>query len=166
MATVGVETKRPDASPQETCSAKPTKQGEGLRQYYLQHIHELQLHVRQKTHNLNRLEAQRNELNSRGLLFIFLITLTLISTVITPNWLFHDLFLLWIYLALVSIPFFFLRLLCGILLAFSFRLMDCSIFWLQRSNSFCLGTLKFVCRINYLGLHYNTDGKFSTNGKN
>ncbi|MQM08523.1 hypothetical protein Taro_041376 [Colocasia esculenta] len=40
--------------------------GEGLRQYYLQHIHDLQLQVRQKTHNLNRLEAQRNDLNSRA----------------------------------------------------------------------------------------------------
>ena len=40
--------------------------GEGLRQYYLQHIHDLQLQIRQKTHNLNRLEAQRNDLNSRG----------------------------------------------------------------------------------------------------
>ncbi|KAK1259267.1 hypothetical protein QJS04_geneDACA005586 [Acorus gramineus] len=39
--------------------------GEGLRQYYMQHIHDLQLQVRQKTHNLNRLEAQRNDLNSR-----------------------------------------------------------------------------------------------------
>lgn len=67
MATVGVESKHADALPEETCSAKTTgKQGEGLRQYYLQHIHELQLQVRQKTHNLNRLEAQRNELNSRG----------------------------------------------------------------------------------------------------
>ncbi|CAN6463499.1 unnamed protein product [Victoria cruziana] len=46
-------------------SAKMVKHGEGLRQYYLQHIHDLQLQVRQKTHNLNRLEAQRNELNSR-----------------------------------------------------------------------------------------------------
>ncbi|KAK7843225.1 26s proteasome regulatory subunit 8 like protein a [Quercus suber] len=54
------------APAEETCSAKASKQGEGLRQYYLQHIHELQLQVRQKTHNLNRLEAQRNELNSRG----------------------------------------------------------------------------------------------------
>lgn len=41
--------------------------GDGLRQYYLQHIHDLQLQVRQKNHNLNRLEAQRNDLNSRGL---------------------------------------------------------------------------------------------------
>ncbi|KAJ8643086.1 hypothetical protein MRB53_004834 [Persea americana] len=41
------------------------KPGEGLRQYYQQHIHDLQLLVRQKTHNLNRLEAQRNDLNSK-----------------------------------------------------------------------------------------------------
>ncbi|KAK8959303.1 hypothetical protein KSP40_PGU017510 [Platanthera guangdongensis] len=39
--------------------------GEGLRQYYLQHIHDLQLQVRQKSHNLNRLEAQRNDLNAK-----------------------------------------------------------------------------------------------------
>ncbi|PWA42625.1 TAT-binding protein [Artemisia annua] len=52
----------------ESCSSKGGgKTGEGLRQYYLQHIHDAQLQVRQKTHNLNRLEAQRNELNSRGL---------------------------------------------------------------------------------------------------
>lgn len=52
----------------EACSGKAasSKQGDGLRQYYLQHIHDLQLQVRQKTHNLNRLEAQRNDLNSRG----------------------------------------------------------------------------------------------------
>ncbi|EEF33036.1 26S protease regulatory subunit, putative [Ricinus communis] len=67
MATVGIERKHPESMiADETCSAKPAvKQGEGLRQYYLQHIHEHQLQVRQKTHNLNRLEAQRNELNSR-----------------------------------------------------------------------------------------------------
>ena len=64
MATVGVETKLAEdtyAGPKGVA-----KQGEGLKQYYLQHIHELQLLVRQKSHNLNRLEAQRNELNSRG----------------------------------------------------------------------------------------------------
>jgi 26S proteasome regulatory subunit T6 len=73
MAAVGVEVKHVDGAPEEHCSAKPTKQGEGLRQYYTQHIHELQLLLRQKTHNLNRLEAQRNELNSRGMLILTLI---------------------------------------------------------------------------------------------
>ena len=51
---------------EERCTAKTKQQGEGLKQYYLQHIHDLQLQVRQKAHNLNRLEAQRNDLNSRG----------------------------------------------------------------------------------------------------
>lgn len=62
-----VETQQAPSASLDGCSAKQAaKQGEGLRQYYLQHIHELQLQVRQKTHNLNRLEAQRNELNSKG----------------------------------------------------------------------------------------------------
>ncbi|KAK4771740.1 hypothetical protein SAY86_013515 [Trapa natans] len=67
MAAVGVEAGRVgSAAMEESCSANGgSNQGEGLRQYYLQHIHELQLRVRQKTHNLNRLEAQRNELNSK-----------------------------------------------------------------------------------------------------
>ncbi|KAG8491625.1 hypothetical protein CXB51_014974 [Gossypium anomalum] len=65
MATVAIERKQ-QASAEEMCTAKSgAKQGECLRQYYLQHIHELQLNLRQKTHNLNRLEAQRNDLNSR-----------------------------------------------------------------------------------------------------
>lgn len=87
MATVGVEMKQPESiMVDETCSAKAAgKQGEGLRQYYLQHIHELQLQVRQKTHNLNRLEAQRNELNSRGTCLQFvLFILTMIH--IVYNW--------------------------------------------------------------------------------
>jgi 26S proteasome regulatory subunit T6 len=75
MATVGVERKQQQQTEstmtmiaEESCSAKTgaVRQGEGLKQYYLQHIHELQLLVRQKSHNLNRLEAQRNGLNSRG----------------------------------------------------------------------------------------------------
>lgn len=67
MATMEVETQQVLSTMVDSCSAKQAaKQGEGLRQYYLQHIHELQLQVRQKSHNLNRLEAQRNELNSKG----------------------------------------------------------------------------------------------------
>lgn len=66
MALAGVEVKHVEGVPEENCSAKPTKQGEGLRHYYSLNIHEHQLLLRQKTHNLNRLEAQRNELNSRG----------------------------------------------------------------------------------------------------
>ncbi|XP_042489620.1 26S proteasome regulatory subunit 8 homolog A [Macadamia integrifolia] len=66
MATAAIETKQAEAAAgDEMCTAKTMKQGEGLRQYYLQHIHDNQLQVRQKTHNLNRLEAQRNDLNSR-----------------------------------------------------------------------------------------------------
>ncbi|KAL6985310.1 26S proteasome regulatory subunit 8 A [Sarracenia purpurea var. burkii] len=68
MATAAIVTNQPaSASSSETCSSKTTSsnQGEGLRQYYLQHIHDLQLQDRQKTHNLNRLEAQRNDLNSK-----------------------------------------------------------------------------------------------------
>lgn len=40
--------------------------GEGLRRYYKAKIEELELQVKEKTHNLRRLEAQRNELNSQG----------------------------------------------------------------------------------------------------
>ncbi|KAJ8547000.1 hypothetical protein K7X08_002693 [Anisodus acutangulus] len=67
MASVDVDNgRRMEAERKENCSAKATKQGEGLRQYYMQHIHDFQLQVRHKTHNLNRLEAQRNVLNSKG----------------------------------------------------------------------------------------------------
>lgn len=65
MAAVGIETRRPEGALEETCNVKGA-QGEGLKQYYLQHIDELQRLLRQKTNNLNRLEAQRNDLNSRG----------------------------------------------------------------------------------------------------
>nr|XP_009779941.1 PREDICTED: 26S protease regulatory subunit 8 homolog A-like [Nicotiana sylvestris]XP_016495416.1 PREDICTED: 26S protease regulatory subunit 8 homolog A-like [Nicotiana tabacum] len=69
MASAEVAKRRTETETEreESCcsAAKGTKQGEGLRQYYMQHIHDLQLQVRLKTHNLNRLEAQRNELNSK-----------------------------------------------------------------------------------------------------
>jgi hypothetical protein len=75
MATVAMDISKPTpaASGDEAAAAAAKGRsgggGEGLRQYYLQHIHDLQLQIRQKTHNLNRLEAQRNDLNSRGDLF-------------------------------------------------------------------------------------------------
>lgn len=50
----------------EEAPNRPVRSGEGLRQYYLSHIHDLLLQLRVKTHNLHRLEAQRNDLNSKG----------------------------------------------------------------------------------------------------
>lgn len=40
--------------------------GEGFRSYYIQKIEELQLIVAEKSQNLRRLQAQRNELNAKG----------------------------------------------------------------------------------------------------
>jgi 26S proteasome regulatory subunit T6 len=69
MAAVAMDIAKPSAVPEnveDPAKGRAAGGGEGLRQYYLQHIHDLQLQIRQKTHNLNRLEAQRNDLNSRG----------------------------------------------------------------------------------------------------
>lgn len=41
--------------------------GEGFRSYYITKIEELQLIVAEKSQNLRRLQAQRNELNAKGL---------------------------------------------------------------------------------------------------
>lgn len=40
--------------------------GDGFRQYYIARIEELQLTVTEKSQNLRRLQAQRNELNAKG----------------------------------------------------------------------------------------------------
>ena len=40
--------------------------GDGLKQYYITKTEELQLIVNEKTQNLRRLQAQRNELNAKG----------------------------------------------------------------------------------------------------
>jgi 26S proteasome regulatory subunit T6 len=39
----------------------------GLTSYYQQKIEHLEITVREKTQNLRRLQAQRNELNSKGI---------------------------------------------------------------------------------------------------
>lgn len=39
---------------------------DGFRSYYIQKIEELQLIVNEKSQNLRRLQAQRNELNAKG----------------------------------------------------------------------------------------------------
>ena len=40
--------------------------GDGLKSYYKTKIEELEILARDKQHNLRRLEAQRNELNTKG----------------------------------------------------------------------------------------------------
>lgn len=47
-------------------SGPPAKEKDGLRAYYKAKIEEYEIAVRDKTQNLRRLEAQRNELNSKG----------------------------------------------------------------------------------------------------
>lgn len=44
----------------------PVSAGDGLRAYYESKVEELELRIRTKQLDLKRLEAQRNELNSRG----------------------------------------------------------------------------------------------------
>ncbi|EYU24670.1 hypothetical protein ABFS83_04G102700 [Erythranthe nasuta] len=65
MATAAIETRRADELKQQHQQGAGTGGGEGLRQYYQQRIQDMQLLVRQKDHDLQRLEAQRNDLNSR-----------------------------------------------------------------------------------------------------
>lgn len=75
MAAAAIETpnRNRKAGADEDSTKTTMKHGEGLRQYYQQHIHDLQLLVRHKANNLNRLEAQRNDLNSKGTLTLTLL---------------------------------------------------------------------------------------------
>jgi 26S proteasome regulatory subunit T6 len=69
MATVAMDVSQPAALPaagDESPAAKGRGGGEGLRRYYQQHVHDLELAIRQKNEDLRRLEAGRNELNGRG----------------------------------------------------------------------------------------------------
>lgn len=54
-----------------TTPATPAAQTAGLTSYYQQKIELLELTVRDKTQNLRRLQAQRNELNSKGATCLF-----------------------------------------------------------------------------------------------
>ena len=45
---------------------KVQRGGAGLKTYYQSKIEELELLIRDKSQNLRRLEAQRNDLNGRG----------------------------------------------------------------------------------------------------
>jgi 26S proteasome regulatory subunit T6 len=47
-----------------------SSKGEGLRQYFITKIEELELIVAEKSQNLRRLQAQRNELNAKGNNFV------------------------------------------------------------------------------------------------
>lgn len=55
--------------------------GEGFRSYYIQKIEELQLIVADKSQNLRRLQAQRNELNAKGKKIIIFLRLCFYSFV-------------------------------------------------------------------------------------
>jgi hypothetical protein len=44
-----------------------TKDEKGLRKYYIAKLGEKQIALRDKMENLKRLQAQRNELNARGM---------------------------------------------------------------------------------------------------
>jgi hypothetical protein len=55
--------------------------GEGLRAYYQGKIEEMEIVLGTKTQNLRRLEAQRNELNSKGVFMI-----NTISEPTSPYW--------------------------------------------------------------------------------
>jgi len=52
--------------------------GEGFKPYYITKIEELQLIVAEKSQNLRRLQAQRNELNAKGAYFDLMIQMSLL----------------------------------------------------------------------------------------
>lgn len=53
--------------------------GEGFKPYYITKIEELQLIVAEKSQNLRRLQAQRNELNAKGIYITSIIITKILS---------------------------------------------------------------------------------------
>lgn len=66
----GNEMGRAEEAPYRRAGGAGVGGGDGLRNYYLGHTHDLLLQLRVKTHNLHRLEAQRNDLNSKGTIWV------------------------------------------------------------------------------------------------
>lgn len=69
MASADVATMQVDNSASEATSASAAtlaSQRAGLRPYYNTKLDELDNSIREKTTNLRRLEAQRNNLNTKG----------------------------------------------------------------------------------------------------
>lgn len=58
--------------------------GDGLKSYYKAKIEELEILARDKQHNLRRLEAQRNELNTKGALWPHLALPSPTSSMLLP----------------------------------------------------------------------------------
>ncbi|CAH1984853.1 unnamed protein product [Acanthoscelides obtectus] len=61
----GSSTSEPEQVLEEKMDVDGGPKGEGFRSYYIQKIEELQLIVAEKSQNLRRLQAQRNELNAK-----------------------------------------------------------------------------------------------------
>lgn len=70
MATAAIESRQAEEETHQHQQSATGGGGEGLRQYYQQRIQDLQLLVRQRDNDLQRLEAQRNDLNGRGFYFL------------------------------------------------------------------------------------------------
>jgi hypothetical protein len=65
----GVAVAAPQAAgPTDGAGAGPARasEGETVTSFFLSKINELELNIKDKSHNLRRLEAQRNELNTQG----------------------------------------------------------------------------------------------------
>ena len=68
----------------------------GFGNYFKAKIEELEIKARDKQQNLRRLEAQRNELNTKGLAVFYLLWLFIVHAFSIHFPLLHDLLISWI----------------------------------------------------------------------